>query len=94
MIILRNSDKVKVEGMSASLVTMEIEVSSESPDVAVGMLYAGLDNVVNTMIKMHEPQCDCVAIKVAKNIKYHLQQIEDENKTIIGETNANAHKNH
>lgn len=92
MIVLKNGQMQKIDGTDAFRTELDIQVAEETPDTAVGMLYGGLTHMVDLFIQTHDPNCPCVQWRIAKNIRYHLEQIEEENKTIIAQAKLNANK--
>lgn len=62
---------------------IQIRVENEQPDMAIAMLEAGLQQMVQIFVQQHDPKCLCVGARIAQNMKYHLDQISEETKSII-----------
>lgn len=62
---------------------IQIRVENEQPDMAIAMLEAGLQQMIQIFIQQHDPKCLCIGARVAQNIKYHLDQMSEETKSIV-----------
>lgn len=94
MIVIEKAQVRPFQELPSVMKAVKVHVLEEEPEEAMAMLHQALMSMVDIFIEQHPKDCaeDCVAYKAAKNMKYHLDQINDETRTIIAASKANDNK--